>query len=81
MLMPQSSFLFSILSACVCPPLFVCLWMKPLQGVVASRQLTAGVGRERGMRNVCELEERDGGRGAGVALGISVSVSCQQAEC
>lgn len=47
---------------------------------MASRQLMAGVGRDRGMRNACELERRGrtGGQGAEVALGISSWVSCQQ---
>lgn len=63
------------------PSLFVCLWVNSLRGAVAWGQLMAGVVRDRGMRNACELERRRvGGRGAEVALGISALVSCQQAQ-
>ena len=34
----------------------VSLWLNSLQGAVASRRLTAGVERDGGMRNACDLE-------------------------
>lgn len=51
--------------ACLSLSLIVCLRVNTPKGAVASGQLMAGVGRDRGMRNVCELEEReDGWKGA-----------------
>lgn len=35
-----------------------CLHVNSLQGAVASRRLTAGVGRDGGVGNACELEKR-----------------------
>lgn len=53
-----------IFAVCLSLPLVVCLRVNSPQGAVASRQLMAGVGRDRGMRNACELERR--GRTGGV---------------
>lgn len=55
----------------VCGFLF---WVNSLKGVVALRQLTAGVGRDGGVRNA------GWGKVAEVALGISAWVSCQHAQ-
>lgn len=67
-----SSALLSSLRVCLFLFLVVCLRVNSPQGAVASRQLMAGVGRDRGMRNACELERRGrtGGReGGGVVKG------------
>lgn len=77
-------YLLCLCLACLSFPLVEWLRLNSLQGVVAFRQLLAGVGRDTGMRNACELEwwRRDsiGEQEADVALGISAWVSCQQAE-
>lgn len=55
---------------------FLCLQVNSPQGA-AQRQLRAGGGRDRGIRNACE-SERSTGRGG--SSGIRALVSCQQAE-